>query len=83
MLQPRVQNAPGYICETSPAGYTHGKAVVQRPNGVIRSPTWLGLILVWSRQNHRKFLKNVKVFRILQGLLPRDPPQKKSHFHIE
>jgi len=62
---PCVQNAPKNAGEASPVGCTRAKSApdaVQWPGGVIISPTWLGLVLAWSKQNYLKLLNTVRYF---------------------
>jgi len=73
----------GKNCETSPAGYVHGKGVDLGPGGVITSPTLLGPVLVWSQHNYLRLLKNGTYFVTSYGFCPGGPLQRKSGYENE
>ena len=80
MFWPHDENDPRKIDETNSAGYTHGKAPRGRPRTRLRDYT---SDLAWPRLNVEpvglfEIAENSEVFRVLLGLLPSDPPQRKS-----
>ena len=57
---------------------TSGQEVVQGPGGVITSPTLIGPVLVWSRQNYLRLLLTVRYFESsCPATLPRGKPNMK------